>query len=215
MDLSIQDLKAQINFYNFFATFFREKPSKDWLKSAIEFIASWGETSSPEEGEERNDEIFSLLHQQLLEMIQKDGLDSYIEFLRQEYERLFFAPGRVLVNLYESAYSGSGLLMQETTVNVRQHYLRAGLVAKSLYSIPDDHIATELEFMQFLSQKILGLVHQDGAQENINEIMVWRSDFISEHLKQWTPTLAETIKVNSMDQFFQLMSLGLKFLVEE
>lgn len=214
MESSILTLEAQINSYNFFSTFFREKPSKEWLNSALEFVTNWGESSSPEEGGENN-EIYSLLHQQLLEMIQKSGLDNYREFLRQEYERLFFAPGRVLVNLYESAYSGSGLLMQDTTVNVRQHYLRAGLVVKSLYSIPDDHIATELEFMHFLSKRILELVRQDSAQENIHEIMVWRSDFFSEHLKLWTPALAETIKTNSMDPFFQLMSMGLKFLVEE
>jgi TorA maturation chaperone TorD len=199
--MSSQDLKAQINFYNFFSTFFREKPSNDWLKSALEFVGSWDESSSP-------------LHQQFLENIQKYGLDNYITILTQEYERLFFAPGHILVNLYESVYCGSGLLMQETTVNVRQHYLRTGLVVKSLYSIPDDHIATELEFMQFLSQKLFELVQQDGSAEDIKEIMVWQSEFISEHLQQWIPTLAETIRANSTEPFFRLMSIGLESLVE-
>ncbi|HBW34795.1 molecular chaperone [Desulfosporosinus sp. BICA1-9] len=202
MDLSIQNLKAQTYFYSFFSTFFREKPSNEWLKSALELVASWDETCSP-------------LHQQFSENIQKSGLDNYLNTLSQEYERLFFAPGHVLVNLYESVYCGSGLLMQETTVNVRQHYLRAGLVVKSLYSIPDDHIATELEFMQFLSQKIFELVQQDGVEEAIQEIMVWQSEFISEHLQQWIPTLAETIRAKSTEPFFQLMSIGLESLVEE
>lgn len=202
MDLSIQDLKAQINFYNFFSTFFREKPSTEWLKSALEIVGSWGDTSSP-------------LHQQIQENVQKSGLDQYLNSLTQEYERLFFAPGHVLVNLYESVYCGSGLLMQETTVNVRQHYLRAGLVVKSLYAIPDDHLATELEFMQFLSQRILELVQQGGAEEDIKEIMVYQSEFISEHLQQWIPTLAETMRANSSEPFFQLISIGLESLVEE
>ncbi|GAB6151519.1 molecular chaperone TorD family protein [Desulfosporosinus burensis] len=202
MDLSIQDLKAQINFYNFFSTFFREKPSKEWLKSALELVGSWGDTNSP-------------LHQQLIENVQKTGLDHYLNSLTQEYERLFFAPGQVPVNLYESVYCGSGLLMQETTVNVRQHYLRAGLVVKSLYSIPDDHVSTELEFMQFLAQRILGLVQQDGAEDDIKEIMVWQNEFISEHLQQWIPTLAETMRAYSTEPFFQLISIGLESLVEE
>ncbi|KJR46402.1 Chaperone protein TorD [Desulfosporosinus sp. I2] len=202
MDLSIQDLKAQINFYNFFSTFFREKPSTEWLKSALELVRSWGDTNSP-------------LHQQLIENVQKSGLDHYLNSLTQEYERLFFAPGHVPVNLYESVYSGSGLLMQETTINVRQHYLRAGLVVKSLYSIPDDHIATELEFMRFLSQRILELVQYDGAEEDIKEMMVYRSEFISEHLQQWITTLAETIRANSTEPFFGLMSIGLESLVED
>ncbi len=202
MDLSIQDLKAQTNFYNFFSTFFREKPSDEWLKFALELVTSWDETSSP-------------LNQQLLENVQKSGLDNYLNSLTQEYERLFFAPGHVPVNLYESVYCGSGLLMQETTINVRQHYLRAGLVVKSLYSIPDDHVSTELEFMQFLSQRILELVQQDGVEEDIKEIMVWRSEFISEHLQQWIPTLAETMRANSTEPFFLLISIGLESLVEE
>ena len=202
MDLSIQDLKAQINFYNFFSTFFREKPSTEWLKSALELVRSWGDTNSP-------------LHQQLIENVQKSGLDHYLNSLTQEYERLFFAPGHVPVNLHESVYSGSGLLMQETTINVRQHYLRAGLVVKSLYSIPDDHIATELEFMRFLSQRILELVQYDGAEEDIKEMMVYRSEFISEHLQQWITTLAETIRANSTEPFFGLMSIGLESLVED
>lgn len=206
MELAIQNLKAQINVYNFFAGFFREKPSQEWLKSALEFMVSWDETDSPEE---------RFLHQQLLDRIQQDGLDSYCEFLCREYERLFFAPGRVLVNLYESVYRGSGLLMQETTIAVRKHYLQAGLVTKSLYSIPDDHIATELEFMQFLSQKLLELVQKAGPEEDIQKVMVWQSSFLNEHLKQWTPALAETIKSNSKDPFFQILSIGLESLIED
>ena len=206
MDLSIQNLKAQLNVYNFFAVFFREKPSRVWLKSALEFMTRWEEADSPEE---------LLLHQQLSDRLQQDGLDNYSEFLLQEYERLFFAPGRVLVNLYESVYRGSGLLMQETTINVRQHYLQAGLVTKSLYSIPDDHVATELEFMQFFSQKLLELVQRDGTEEDIQKVMVWRSDFLNEHLKQWTPALAKTIKSNSKDPFFQIISIGLASLIDD
>lgn len=200
MDLLIKDLKAQANFFNFFSAFFREKPRNEWLKSALELVSSWDETSTPH-------------HEQFLENIQKSGFDNYLNRLTQEYERLFFAPGHVLVNLYESVYCGSDLLMQETTVNVRQHYLRAGLVVKSLYSIPDDHIATELEFMQFLTQRILELVQQDGAEEDINEIMVWRSEFISEHLLKWIPALAENIRAKSTEPFFQLMSIGLESIV--
>ena len=166
MSLPIEDLKALANSYNFYASFFREKPSQDWFKSDIEFIQTWRSETEEDPGALSDvDEAFDLL----VDKVKQVGLETYSAFLQQEYERLFFAPGRVLVNLYESVYRGSGLLMQDITVAVRQHYLRAGLVVKTLYTIPDDHLATELEFMEFLTKQQLEKFESGGFTEEIKK----------------------------------------------
>lgn len=212
MSLPIEDLKALANSFNFYVSFFREKPSQDWFKSAIELLQTWRSETEEDPGAISDvDEAFDLF----VDKVKRDGLETYSAFLQQEYERLFFAPGRVLINLYESVYCGNGLLMQDITVAVRQHYLRAGLVVKALYSIPDDHLATELEFMEFLTKQQLEQFESGGSTEEIKKLESWRDEFMKEHLKQWIPALVENIRMNTSDPFFRLMSLGLVALVEE
>lgn len=212
MSLPIEELKALANSYNFYTSFFREKPSRDWFKSAIDFLQTW---RSETEGDSGALSDVDQAHDVLVDKVKQDGLSMYTTFLQQEYERLFFAPGRVLVNLYESVYRGNGLLMQDVTVDVRQHYLRAGLVVKALYSIPDDHLATELEFMEFLTKQQLEQFESGSPTVENHKLESWRDEFMKEHLKPWIPTLAENIRMNTSDPFFRLMSLGLAALVEE
>lgn len=203
MNQPIEDLRAQANSYNFFASFFRSIPTTEWFEAALEFVSSWT-------GESVEDVV-----SELSKRVKKESQDEYIPSLQQEYERLFFAPGRVLVNLYESVYRDNGLLMQDTTINVRRHYLRAGLVVKALHTIPDDHVATELEFMEFLTRGILSKVENNCFSKEIQELEAWRSEFLSDHLRTWIPALAKNIRTNTTDLFFHLISIGLESLIED
>lgn len=212
MGLAIEDLKAQANSFDFFGAFFRENPNEDWFRTAIKFIMTW----KSEDVDDSNVQAhLKDSYEMLSSIIGKEGLEPYISSLLKEYERLFFAPGRVPVNLYESFYRENGLLMQETTIAVRQHYLRAGLVVKALYAVPDDHIATELEYMKFLIMEQVQKLERGCLAEETKELESWQGEFMSEHLKQWIPSVAESIRENTSDPFFKIMGFGLEALLME
>lgn len=62
--------------------------------------------------------------------------------------------GKLPAPPYESVYASQGRsVMQEKTIEVRKKYLEAGLLPTMLYKIPDDHVATEFEFMYYLYAK--------------------------------------------------------------
>ncbi len=66
--------------------------------------------------------------------------------------------------------------MTEETIDVRKRYLEAGMAVKELYSIPDDHIGIELEFIYYLTQRIIELFEQ-GQREEASRLFEIRSDF--------------------------------------
>lgn len=205
-DLLQESLEQQMHSCNWFATFFTDTPATEWFQSALEFWLS---------SEEEPDETVLTLRKQLVERVRKLGERDYIQSLQEEYHRLFFTPGKVPVDLFESLYrSPKRLLMQESTMDVRRHYLRAGLVAKRIYSIPDDHVAIELEFIGYLAQKALEFsdIQDENSRGSIEELLAWQQEFITEHAGKWIPDLAKKICQESSDPFFQLVSVGLSVL---
>lgn len=116
--------------------------------------------------------------------------------LAQEYTRLFLAPvpEHPVIPLYESVYTSTErLLMQEAAVAVRKCYRKAGLDLRGDFKDLPDHIATELEFMHWLT----GMEYQareQGKTEQAKDYLTWQGDFFRKHLSRWVPNFVHRLK---------------------
>jgi TorA maturation chaperone TorD len=122
--------------------------------------------------------------------------------LEREFMDLFVVPNPRYVAPYESVYRdrwvlppGPGkesaeqvagrLLMGESTLQVRQAYLQAGVLPKE--GLPD-HIGNELQFMAYVWGR--------AAEAPAAEARAWaelREEFRREHLLQWIGQLRERV----------------------
>lgn len=137
------------------------------------------------------------------------------EELRLEFTRLFIGPGKIPAPPYESYYtSEKRLLMQEAAVIVRKKYLEAGLVMKNLYSSPEDHIASEFEFMYYLCKKSCELL-KESRKEEAAKFLKMQDEFLEEHLARWVPTFCEDIIKSTNHDFFKGLALFTGGFIEE
>ena len=119
-----------------------------------------------------------------------------------EFNRLFVGPAAPLAPPYESVYlSPDRLVMQEQTVTVRRCYQAAGLQAASQGTIPDDFIATELEFAVYLLSRAL---EEDSTESSgKGDIYVNScSAFLTEHPAQWVEQFAAAVCQNARHPVF-------------
>lgn len=126
------------------------------------------------------------------------------EILRVEYARLFYGPGRAPAPLYESIYR-EGRLMGNTTREVYEIYLSAGLyLSKSYLELPD-HLSVELDFIYLLGEAEMRAEKREVGEETEEEtefIYELRSFFLKEHLLQWAPLLLKRLKESSYHSIF-------------
>ena len=102
-----------------------------------------------------------------------------------EYTRLFIGPEKLPAPPWESVYvSGEPLLFQESTLAVREAYLREGFRAAGYPHEADDHVATELNFMAALCKRALD-TYESGDTELCRSTLEAQARFLSEHLLVW------------------------------
>ena len=123
--------------------------------------------------------------------------------LELEFTKLFVGPGKVPAPPYESYYtSEKKLLMQESTVAVRRKYLKAGLAMKRPYSIPDDHLVSEFEFMYYLCNKSYQIFIGRKQEKAINFLQM-QEEFLEQHLSIWVPDFCKNIINSTNNNFFK------------
>lgn len=118
--------------------------------------------------------------------------------LREEFTRLFIGPGKVPVSLYETAFrQPDALLMQDTTVNLRNQYLESGMVADGIINLPEDHLSMELEFIYILAKETLEL-----SESNDNDLLLQSLEKQREFIQgrvDWIETLAQNVDEDSQN----------------
>jgi len=90
------------------------------------------------------------------------------------------------VSLYEGSYTGGGDRSQ-ILLEVKSFYLHFGLSISEALREPEDHLAAELEFMQFLTAK-QALAEMEG--EDPSPYVRAQRDFLFRHLGKWLPAFA-------------------------
>lgn len=107
-----------------------------------------------------------------------------LEELRREYTVCFVGP-QTLVFPWESVYvTGEELVFQPCTLNVRDAYRLEGFEANGESHEPDDHVATEADFLAKLARRATGEFESAEAGAALATLEASRA-FLLEHLGAW------------------------------
>lgn len=118
------------------------------------------------------------------------------------YSRLFVGPFSLEAPPYGSYYlEAEKRIMGETTVAVRDFYLRMGLDLDQDFTELPDHMAVELEFVSYLLQRTLASIESDtGAAAQWTE---QRRDFLRSFLERWYAEFCGAIRTATDNPFYR------------
>lgn len=199
--MTIDDLQEEQHLHNLLRQIFLKEPTHEFLQGLTAL--------SPVENA---DDLVSEGLNVLVESVNRNAhrLEEWAEDLSIEYARLFIGPKSPPAVPFASFYlSESRALMTDETLAVRKVYLEAGMSVKELYRMPDDHIGTELEFLYYLTQKMIEL-YEVGHQGESSRLFEMRSDFIKNHMASWVPAFADRVISSTSEDYFRGASLMLK-----
>lgn len=187
------DLKAELLALNLLRQVFLAEPDKKLLEGIAEIkINSEGETGAG-----------GLKGMRDSVKQNENRLDEWTEQLSLEFARLFIGPAHPPAIPFASYYlSETHSLMTEETMAVRKRYLEAGLALKNLYQMPDDHIAIELDFLYYLTERSIEL-SGNGENTEIEKYLKLRHDFLMSHFVLWAPYFAERILESTSEDYFK------------
>jgi TorA maturation chaperone TorD len=188
--VSTHEATARARLYGFLAEVLSAHPDPEQIRGVCELAADLG--------------------------ISRPG-DVALSALGQEYMELFVVPGTRYVAPYESVFRdywlvppvlrpGSnpaetgkmikGLVMGESTEQVRQCYVQAGIFPDE--ELPD-HIGNELRFMAHLWAR-----ETEAGDEEAGRLADLREAFRREHLLQWIRPLGERVRENDRLGYYRV-----------
>lgn len=118
--------------------------------------------------------------------------------MKAEYSRLFVGPGHVLAPPYESVYKTKnsdnkmGIVMGDSTIEVKHFYGRAGLKLSEDFTDLPDHITLELHFMGYLCTMESDKIQSDKMQ----------ADFLKIHIGSWISDFSKAITMSTNSVFY-------------
>ena len=123
--------------------------------------------------------------------------------LAVEYANLFLGVKRKPAHPSESVYMSEAQSMyQEPRDRVLSTYWEAGVDKKKEFTEPEDHIAIELQFMEYLSRKVVESLQKGDRQEAIRFLKTSQG-FLHEHLGVWVPRLAKDVHESAEIDFYK------------
>lgn len=138
---------------------------------------------------------------QLTEAVELEKNDE----LAYEFNRLFVGPASPSAPPYESVYrTEDRLVMQETTLAVREWYRAEKLSTTSISNEPDDFIATELEFAAYLLSCALGFYQRNQRSLGLEYLQKYNT-FYQEHLGLWLPGFVQEFSSSTTSQLFKIV----------
>lgn len=201
MDLStIEHLEDERNITSLLRAIYWEEPSEDLLirLSASEPVA---EENSMDRG---LNTLLAAVHRN------RSRLGEYSQELAVEFAGLFIGPRQPPAVPFASFYiSETATLMSDVTIDVRKRYLAAGLAVKELNKLPDDHIAVELEFIDFLAARCTGSFRA-GDREAAARAFQNLEAFLREHFSRWAPQFAQRVIDAAAGDFYRGAGIMLK-----
>ena len=104
---------------------------------------------------------------------------------------------------FESVYtSKDGLLMQDARDGALAWYRRFGLTKSESWLDCEDHVALELEFMEYL----IGMeaeARAAGRADEADDLLRSQRDFAREHLANWLPRFAHDVDAKARTDFYR------------
>lgn len=134
----------------------------------------------------------SKMHSALTDVTQND--------LMLDYAGLFIGPFELIAAPYGSVYlEKSRRLMGDTTIAIKHCYAAEGLNVET--KEPPDHIAVELEFMSFLSQKEVAAIEQKNQTESAR-LHTLQVNFFHSAMR-WLPAFCEKIQGGAQTPYYR------------
>jgi len=117
--------------------------------------------------------------------------------LRIDYVRAFIGEGtdgKSAAYPFESVYtSAQRLRMQDARDEVLAIYRSEGLNRSVDWHDDEDHVALELEFMQYLCERLVEAVEQ-GDFERADSLLATQGGFLNAHLCNWVPLMTADMR---------------------
>lgn len=122
--------------------------------------------------------------------------------LAADFAALFLGMSAHPVAPYESVYtSPEHLLMQDSRDEVLACYRASGFCQAEGINLPEDHAATELEYMAKLCEReMVGL--QEGDAKAVGESRASQTAFLKDHLLVWMPQFCMDIQSRARTGFY-------------
>ena len=194
--LALQEiLNNSAAMYAFIARLYRQEVDKDLLSSLhrLDFAAA-------------ADEPEIAAGYRMMEGFLRQGNDDQEVELAVDYARIFLGCGPKQGEgafPYESVYtSPRGLIMQEARDQVVAVYRSEGMVRDSSFSEPEDHIAFELVFMEYLCRSMLKALHQED-EEQVLSCLHKQKEFLDQHLMNWVPGFCQDVERIAATDFYR------------
>ena len=133
------------------------------------------------------------------------------EELAQEQATLFIGPFELLAPPYGSVYlEKDRQLMGDTTLKVRSMYNKAGLELD--VQEPHDHIAFELEFMNYLCLLRLQAIEENRVKD-AEQFLAMQKEFMTKYLSPWISLFCNDICQHSKNGFYIHLALCLDIII--
>lgn len=143
----------------------------------------------------------------------EESPDTFLEAHQVEFTRLFVNRfGGVLASPYASYYLDHNILLGPSTNWAVSLYRQGGLAwSKMEGAETPDHLAVELEFLQFLSREV-STANKDTQDPRPEDL--WHL-FWEKHLNHWVPKLVARLSDHARAPLYQLLAKTLSDLYEK
>ncbi len=131
-----------------------------------------------------------------------EGLEQARADVAADFAALFLGMSADPVAPYESVYtSEEHLLMQDARDEVLAAYRECGFQQADGVRLPEDHAATELEFMARLCEReMMGL--QEGDAVAVGMSRASQTAFLKDHLMTWLPQFCDDVQARAKTGFY-------------
>lgn len=145
----------------------------------------------------------------------KDGYspDELLKKMEKEYNRLFLAPEKAIVSLYERDYTDKSTTLNLASIEKAYSGIESDVLTDH-HKLPD-HIATELSYIAYLGQ-------QEGEawlQSDMLEAKKWKvkeRTFLVHHLRKWGISFfVDVERSTELDAYKAIASVGKVFMTLE
>ena len=207
-DLSANEKQAQVIenrrlMYAFLSRMYEKEISLDLLRELLDERNPFLKSESLElAGDEKLSRGFETLKGYLKVAARRDLNQVKLE-LAVEYANLFLGIKRKPPHPSESLYTSQEQSMyQEPRDRVLSSYWEAGVDKTKEYREPEDHIAIELQFMEYLCRKTVEAIRK-GEREEAVKYLEFQDRFVGDHLTKWVPQLVSDILESAEVDFYK------------
>ncbi len=140
----------------------------------------------------------------------EEDADAFAAQARDQYQRLFYQPGKLPAPPWESSYvSNERKVFQRCTLDARAAYRSQDLRLRAANRIPDDHIAIELGFLAEMAHRMCA-----GDEGERQRALAASGSFMREHLVRWVSRYTRDAEVAANGGFYAWVNATLRNFID-